>query len=87
MRVPNEMCNGEVGRSMSRYAEVYASWQKDPEGFWANVARDISWYKLWDKPFDPYAGAYGRWFPGAECNSPTIASTGTSSAAVAPNRR
>ncbi len=54
---------------MSRYAEVYASWQQDPEGFWANVARDISWYKLWDKPFDPYAGAYGRWFPGAECNT------------------
>ena len=54
---------------MSRYAEVYASWQQDPEGFWANAARDISWYKLWDKPFDAYSGAYGRWFPGAECNT------------------
>jgi propionyl-CoA synthetase len=54
---------------MSRYAEVYAHWKRDPEGFWADAARDISWYKLWDKPFDPYAGAYGRWYPGAECNT------------------
>jgi propionyl-CoA synthetase len=54
---------------MSRYAEVYASWKKDPEGFWADAARNVSWYKLWDKVFDPYMGQYGRWFVGAECNT------------------
>jgi propionyl-CoA synthetase len=54
---------------VSRYTQVYDSWKRDPEGFWAEAARDIGWYKLWDKPFDPYAGAYGRWFPGAECNT------------------
>ncbi|MCB1505772.1 MAG: propionyl-CoA synthetase [Hyphomicrobiaceae bacterium] len=54
---------------MSRYAEVYDRWLKDPEGFWAEAARDISWYKLWDKVIDPYAGQYGRWFEGAECNT------------------
>ena len=54
---------------MSRYHEVYASWQKDPDAFWADVAKDISWYKLWDKVFDPYMDEYGRWFAGAECNT------------------
>ena len=54
---------------MSRYNEVYASWKTDPEAFWAEVAGDISWYKLWDKVFDPYMGEYGRWFVGAECNT------------------
>ncbi len=54
---------------MSRYAQVYAGWQKDPEGFWAEAAKDISWYKLWDKVLDPYSGHYGRWFAGAECNT------------------
>ncbi len=54
---------------MSRYAEVYTSWQQDPEAFWAEAAKDISWYKLWDKVFDPYMGEYGRWFAGAECNT------------------
>ncbi len=54
---------------MSRYAEVYDSWKKNPESFWAEAARDVSWYKLWDKVLDPYAGQYGRWFVGAECNT------------------
>ena len=54
---------------MSRYPEVYASWKKDPDAFWAEAAKDISWYKLWDKVFDPYMGEYGRWFAGAECNT------------------
>lgn len=54
---------------MSRYHEVYAGWKRDPEAFWAEAAADISWYKLWDRVFDPYMGEYGRWFAGAECNT------------------
>jgi propionyl-CoA synthetase len=53
----------------SRYHEVYAAWKKDPEAFWAEAAREIDWYKPWDKVFDAYAGQYGRWFVGAECNT------------------
>jgi len=55
--------------AQSTYHEVYRSWQNDPEGFWAAAARGITWYKLWDKVIDPYAGLYGRWFPGARCNT------------------
>jgi propionyl-CoA synthetase len=54
---------------MSRYHDVYAAWQRDPEAFWAEAAREIDWINLWDKVFDPKAGAYGRWFSGAECNT------------------
>ncbi|MGE0564033.1 MAG: propionyl-CoA synthetase [Pseudolabrys sp.] len=53
----------------SRYHEVYARWQKDPEGFWAEAAKDIDWVKPADKVFDPKQGVYGRWFAGAECNT------------------
>ncbi len=53
----------------SRYPEVYAAWKHDPEAFWAEAARAIDWYRPWEKVFDPYAGQYGRWFPGAECNT------------------
>ncbi len=54
---------------MTRYHEVYSSWKNDPETFWATAAREITWYKLWDKVFDPYMGEYGRWFAGAQCNT------------------
>ena len=54
---------------MSRYFEVYESWKRDPEGFWAAAAADIDWIKPWDKVFDETQGEYGRWFAGALCNT------------------
>jgi propionyl-CoA synthetase len=48
---------------------VYTAWKADPAGFWAEQARAIDWFKLWDTPFDPYQGQYGRWFVGAETNA------------------
>ena len=53
----------------SRYHEVYDSWKRDPQAFWAAAADEIDWFKRWDKVFDPDAGVYGRWFTGAECNT------------------
>ena len=53
---------------MSRYHEVYESWQRDPQGFWAEAAEAIDWSKRWDKVFDVVDGL-DRWFVGAECNT------------------
>jgi len=53
---------------MSRYHEVYESWQRDPQGFWAEAAEAIDWSKRWDKVFDVVNGL-DRWFVGAECNT------------------
>ncbi|MGB3037299.1 MAG: acetyl-coenzyme A synthetase N-terminal domain-containing protein, partial [Methyloceanibacter sp.] len=54
---------------MSRYHEIYKSWQRDPESFWAGAASDIHWHKPFDKVLDDKAGVYGRWFVGGECNT------------------
>ena len=53
----------------SRYHEVYARWQRDPEGFWGEAAQAIDWIEQPTKIFDPKAGIYGRWFPDAVCNT------------------
>jgi propionyl-CoA synthetase len=53
----------------SRYHEVYARWQRDPEGFWAEAAEDIAWFEKPKTVFDPRAGIYGRWFSGGVCNT------------------
>jgi propionyl-CoA synthetase len=52
----------------SRYHEVYESWRRDPEAFWAAAAEEIGWFRRWDKVFDAQAGVYGRWFAGAVAN-------------------
>jgi propionyl-CoA synthetase len=53
----------------SRYHEVYARWQRDPHGFWAEAAADIDWIEKPKTVFDGKAGVYGRWFPDGLCNT------------------
>ncbi len=51
------------------YAAIYAAWQADPDAFWLDAARAIDWVIPPTAAFDPGQGAYGRWFPGATCNT------------------
>jgi propionyl-CoA synthetase len=53
----------------SRYHEVYARWQRDPQGFWGEAAQAIDWIEPPKRVFDPKAGVYGRWFVGGVCNT------------------
>jgi propionyl-CoA synthetase len=53
----------------SRYSDVYARWQRDPEGFWAEAAQAIDWIEPPKRIFDPDAGVYGRWFVDGVCNT------------------
>jgi propionyl-CoA synthetase len=56
-------------KTNSRYQEVYAQWQRDPEGFWAEAAKEIDWFEPAKKVFDPAMGTYGRWFAGGVMNT------------------
>lgn len=53
----------------SRYPEVYAAWQRDPQAFWREAAEAIDWIEPPRKIFDSRAGVYGRWFPDAQLNA------------------
>lgn len=53
----------------SRYHQVYAQWQSDPEGFWRDAASSLDWIKAPTQIFDKTAGIYGRWFTDGVCNT------------------
>jgi len=53
----------------SRFDEVFDRSMKDPEGFWAEAAEDVHWYKRWDKVLDDSRPPFYRWFVGAETNT------------------
>src|SRR6516225_940308 len=55
--------------SNSRYHDVHARSLADPEGFWAEAAREIDWIEPAKKIFDPAIGVYGRWFTGGVVNT------------------
>ncbi|MDX8351135.1 propionate-CoA ligase PrpE [Cognatiyoonia sp. IB215182] len=51
------------------YADVYASWQNDPEGFWLEQAKAIDWVKPPSKALDDSKAPLYRWFTDAEVNT------------------
>lgn len=53
----------------SLYEQTYARSIKDPDGFWAEVAEDVHWYRKWDKVFDDSRLPFYRWFQGGLVNS------------------
>lgn len=51
------------------YADLYQRSLNDPEGFWSEVAADISWDAPWDKVVDLSKSNFPRWFAGAKLNT------------------
>ena len=50
----------------------YETWYKqsieDPEGFWADRANELEWYKKWDKVLDDSNAPFYKWFVGGKTN-------------------
>ena len=50
----------------------YDTWYKqsidDPEGFWADRANELEWYKTWDKVLDDSNAPFYKWFVGGKTN-------------------
>jgi len=54
---------------MGRFDEVHARSLADPDGFWAEAAREIDWDKTWDKVADDSRAPFYRWFSGGVLNT------------------
>ncbi|WP_434614224.1 propionyl-CoA synthetase [Azospirillum sp. B2RO_4] len=51
------------------FDQMHARSLSDPAGFWGEAAKDISWYKPWDKVLDDSNAPFYRWFTGGELNT------------------
>lgn len=51
-----------------KFDEMYAWACSDPEGFWAEAAESIYWYKKWDRVLDDLDAPFYRWFTGGQTN-------------------
>ncbi|HOC77433.1 MAG TPA: acetate--CoA ligase [Methanofastidiosum sp.] len=47
--------------------EIFKKAEKDPEGFWATYASELTWYKKWEKVLD-WDPPHSKWFVGGEIN-------------------
>ncbi len=54
---------------MGEYAAVFQKSVDNPEQFWADAAKGISWYSPWEKVLDASNPPFYRWFPGGTLNT------------------
>ncbi len=50
------------------YDSLYKKSIEDREGFWAEQAEQLEWYKKWDKVLDDSNKPFYKWFTGAQTN-------------------
>jgi len=49
------------------YEKLYKESIANPEAFWENIAKELSWFKPWNKALD-WNFPYARWFVGGQTN-------------------
>ncbi len=56
-------------KSMAEYKKMYKKSIDDMEGFWADQAKQIDWFKKWDKVLvNDFKNAHHEWFVGGKLN-------------------
>jgi len=64
---PDEFAANAHVKSLAEYQRIYKQSVEDPEAFWAGIARELDWFKPWDKVVE-WEPPNAKWFVGAECN-------------------
>ncbi len=66
---PKEFSEKAHIKSFEEYKKLYDRSVSDPEGFWAERAEQIDWFKKWDKVMvEDFANAKHEWFVGGKLN-------------------
>jgi acetyl-CoA synthetase len=55
-------------KGLAAYDELHRQADEDPEGFWAERARELSWYKPFDRVLE-WKPPFAKWFLGGELNA------------------
>ncbi|SPD75969.1 acetyl-CoA synthetase [uncultured Desulfobacterium sp.] len=63
-------CKGAHIRSLTEYKKIYRRSVDDPEGFWAETASGLTWFKKWKRVLDcDFNTAKIQWFIGGKINA------------------
>jgi rRNA-processing protein FCF1 len=64
---PEEFSRKAHIKSLEQYETLYKQSIEDPEAFWASAARELHWFKPWDKVLE-WDLPHARWFAGGQMN-------------------
>jgi acetyl-CoA synthetase len=63
----DEFRAGAQIKSRAEYERLYQEAKDDPEGFWAKIARELHWFKPWNRVLE-WKLPFSKWFLGGELN-------------------
>ncbi len=66
-RPPAEFSQNAIISSPAEYEKLRARASADPEGFWSDIARELHWFKPWDKVLE-WNVPWVKWFLGGKLN-------------------
>jgi acetyl-CoA synthetase len=64
---PEEFAKQAHIKSLAEYQKMYQRSVTDPEGFWADAARELHWFRPWTKVLD-WNLPWAKWFVGGRIN-------------------
>src|SRR5947209_16325724 len=64
---PSEFAANAHIKSQEEYERLYAQAASDPEKFWGAIARELHWFKTWDKVLE-WNPPWAKWFVGGQIN-------------------
>lgn len=54
-------------KGKEEYERIFAEAKADPEKFWASIAKELHWFKPWDKVLE-WEAPWAKWFVGGQIN-------------------
>src|SRR6266404_9733471 len=54
-------------KSLTEYEAIYKRAAETPEEFWADIAKELTWFKPWDKVLE-WKPPFAKWFVGGQTN-------------------
>ncbi|MBI4508562.1 MAG: acetate--CoA ligase [Deltaproteobacteria bacterium] len=64
---PSQFASAARIKSLDEYARLYERAAREPEGFWAEVAKELHWFSPWTQVLD-WNPPWAKWFVGAKTN-------------------
>src|SRR5437868_776442 len=64
---PAEFAQRAYIKSLEEYERIYKESIEEPEKFWGRVARELYWFKPWDKVLE-WKAPWAKWFAGGQIN-------------------
>lgn len=58
----------QANMSPAEYESAVKKGKADFEGLWEEAAKELDWFKRWDKVLDASEAPFYKWFTGAKCN-------------------